>query len=210
MCIRDSYGFRTTLLIDDELQGGEGNNINGLEALETADLLVLYLRFRQLPDAQLALLQKYIDRGGPIVAFRTTTHAFAYEAEDQRAMWWNDFGARELGAPWIYHYGHGASTDATIIGNHPILTGVSPTFHVRSWTYHVRPDYPPKDAQVLVEGRPVFPEGERGGAETVNPIAWTHTHSGSGRVFTTTMGHPEDFSVSDFRRLVVNLSLIHI
>ena len=202
--LADHYGFRTTLLIDDVLQGGEGNSINGLEALETADLLILYLRFRQLPDDQLALIQKYIAGGGPIVAFRTTTHAFAYEEEDQRAMWWNNFGARELGAPWIYHYGHGASTDATIIGNHPILTGVSPTFHVRSWTYHVRPDYPPKDAQVLVEGRPVFPEGERGGAETVNPIAWTHTHSGGGRVFTTTMGHPEDFSVSDFRRLVVN------
>lgn len=202
--LADHYGFRTTILIDDVLQGGEANSINGLDALETADLLVLYLRFRQLPDAQLALLQKYIDRGGPIVAFRTTTHAFAYEAEDQRATWWNNFGARELGAPWIYHYGHEASTDATTIGNHPILTGVSPEFHVRSWTYHVRPDYPPKDAQVLVQGRPVFPEGERGGAETVNPIAWTHTHSGGGRVFTTTMGHPEDFRVSDFRRLVVN------
>ncbi len=202
--LADHYGFRTTILIDDVLQGGEANSINGLDALETADLLVLYLRFRQLPDAQLALLQKYIDRGGPIVAFRTTTHAFDYEAEDQRATWWNNFGARELGAPWIYHYGHEASTDATTIGNHPILTGVSPEFHVRSWTYHVRPDYPPKDAQVLVQGRPVFPEGERGGAETVNPIAWTHTHSGGGRVFTTTMGHPEDFRVSDFRRLVVN------
>ncbi len=202
--LAEHYGFRTTLLIDDVLQGGEANSINGLEALETADLLVLYLRFRQLPDDQLALLQKYIDRGGPIVAFRTTTHAFAYEDEDPRAVWWNDFGARELGAPWIYHYGHEASTDATIVGNHPILTGVSPAFHVRSWTYHVRPDYPPKDAQVLVQGRPVSPEGERGGAETVNPIAWTHTHSGGGRVFTTTMGHPEDFSVSDFRRLVVN------
>ena len=60
--LADHYGFRTTLLIDDVLQGGEANNINGLEALETADILVLYLRFRQLPDAQLALLQKYIDR----------------------------------------------------------------------------------------------------------------------------------------------------
>ena len=202
--LADHYDFRTTILIDDVLQGGEANSINGLDALETADLVILYLRFRQLPDAQLALLQKYIDRGGPIVAFRTTTHAFAYESEDQRAVWWNNFGARELGAPWIYHYGHEASTDATIVGNHPILTGVSPEFHVRSWTYHVRPDYPPKDAQVLVQGRPIFPEGERGDAETVNPIAWTHTHSGGGRVFTTTMGHPEDFRVSAFRRLAVN------
>lgn len=202
--LEEHYDFRTTVLIDDVLQGGDENNIDGLDTLETADLLVMYLRFRQLPDDQLALLQKYIDRGGPVLAFRTTTHAFAYEEEDKRATKWNNFGARELGAPWIYHYGHGASTDATIVGNHPILSGVSPAFHVRSWTYHVRPNYPPKDAQVLVQGRPVLPEGERGGDETVNPIAWTHTHSGGGRVFTTTMGHPEDFRVSDFRRLIVN------
>ena len=202
--LKEHYGFRTTVLIDNELHGGDGNNIDGLEVLETADLLVLYLRFRQLPDDQLTLLQKYIDRGGPIVAFRTTTHAFAYDGDDPRSELWNSFGARELGAPWIYHYGHGASTDATTVGEHPILAGVRPEFHVRSWTYHVRPDYPPKDAKILVQGRPVLPEGERGGDETVNPIAWTHTHSGGGRVFTTTMGHPEDFSVSDFRRLIVN------
>lgn len=202
--LTDHYGFQTTVLIDDVLQGGEENSINGLDALETADLLVMYLRFRQLPDSQLALLQKYIDRGGHIFAFRTTTHAFAYEEEDPRATKWNNFGARELGAPWIYHYGHEARTEATLVGDHTILTGVSPTFHVRSWTYHVLPDYPPKDAQILVTGRPIFQEGERGNEETVNPIAWTHTHSGGGRVFTTTMGHPEDFTVSDFRRLVVN------
>lgn len=202
--LKDHYDFRTTVLIDEALHGGEGNSINGLEALETADLLVLYLRFRQLPENQLALLQKYIDRGGPIVAFRTTTHAFNYDGDDPRAAKWNSFGARELGAPWIYHYGHGASTDATTVGEHPVLAGVRPEFHVRSWTYHVRPDYPPKDAKILVQGRPVLPEGERGGDETVNPIAWTHTHSGGGRVFTTTMGHPEDFRVSDFRRLIVN------
>ena len=201
--LKDHYGFRTTVLIDEELHGG-GNSINGLETLATADLLVLYLRFRELPDDQLALLQEYIDRGGPIVAFRTTTHAFDYDGDDPRAEKWNSFGARQLGAPWIHHYGHDASTDATTVGEHPILAGVGREFHVRSWTYHVRPDYPPKDAKILVQGRPVFPEGERGGDETVNPIAWTHTHSGGGRVFTTTMGHPEDFSVSDFRRLIVN------
>ncbi|MYF55268.1 hypothetical protein F4083_00260 [Candidatus Poribacteria bacterium] len=202
--LSENYDFRTTVLIDEELHGGEENNIEGLDALETADLLVLYLRFRQLPDAQLGLLQEYIDRGGPIIAFRTTTHAFAYDEEDHRAEKWNNFGARELGAPWIYHYGHGASTDATLVGEHPVLTGVSPEFHVRSWTYHVRPNYPPKDAQILVNGRPVFPDGERGDEETVNAIAWTHTHSGGGRVFTTTMGHPDDFRSSDFRRLIVN------
>ena len=190
--LSSNYGFQTTVLIDSELEGEQTTSIEGLDTLSSADLVILYLRFRQLPDAQLAKIQVYIDSGRPIVAFRTTTHAFAYEGEDPRAKQWNNFGARELGAPWIYHYGHDASTDAKTVGEHPILNGVSTEFHVRSWTYHVRPDYPPKSANILVYGRPVFPDGSRGDEETFNPITWTCMHSGGGRVFTTTMGHPAD------------------
>ena len=46
--LTDHYGFRTTVLIDNELEGGEDNSINGLEALETADLLIMCLRFLSL------------------------------------------------------------------------------------------------------------------------------------------------------------------
>lgn len=166
--LSSNYGFQTTVLIDSELEGEQTTSIEGLDTLSSADLVILYLRFRQLPDAQLAKIQVYIDSGRPIVAFRTTTHAFAYEGEDLRAKQWDNFGARELGAPWIYHYGHDASTDAKTVGEHPILNGVSTEFHVRSWTYHVRPDYPPKSANILVYGRPVFPDGSRGDEETFN------------------------------------------
>lgn len=202
--LSSNYGFQTTVLIDSELEGEQTTSIEGLDTLSSADLVILYLRFRQLPDAQLAKIQVYIDSGRPIVAFRTTTHAFAYEGEDLRAKQWNNFGARELGAPWIYHYGHDASTDAKTVGEHPILNGVSTEFHVRSWTYHVRPDYPPKSANILVYGRPVFPDGSRGDEETFNPITWTCMHSGGGRVFTTTMGHPADFDNPNFQQLVIN------
>jgi type 1 glutamine amidotransferase len=37
-----------------------------------------------------------------------------------------------------------------------------------------------------------------------NPVAWTWKNSYGGRVFATTMGHPEDFSVEPFQRLVIN------
>ena len=64
----------------DELHAGEDNHVEGLEALEEADLLVLYLRFRQWPEEDLAALQAYVDRGSAIAAFRTSTHAFATTA----------------------------------------------------------------------------------------------------------------------------------
>jgi type 1 glutamine amidotransferase len=37
-----------------------------------------------------------------------------------------------------------------------------------------------------------------------NPVAWTGTNSFGGKVFMTTLGHPEDFRVESFQRLVVN------
>jgi hypothetical protein len=180
------YGFETTVLIDQRLQGGPGNNIEGLEALETADLAVFYLRFRQLPPEQLAMIATYIERGGPIVGFRTSTHAFDFPEDHPSAAQWNDFGAEVLGAPWKYHYGHDARTDVTIpdsVQNHPVVAGVEPEFSVRSWTYHVRDDFPPADATVLALGRPVRPDEGALGDETVNPIAWVRTGPGGGRSF---------------------------
>lgn len=203
--VEESFGWRTTVLHDQELHAGPGNDMEGLEVLGEADLVVLYLRFRQWPQEDLDALMAYVERGGALVGFRTSTHAFRYESDDPRVEF-NDFGAEVLGAPWIRHYGHGASTDATVVGrggDDGILDGVADEFHVRSWTYHVRPDYPTEDARVLVTGRPVLP-GRETEDETINPIAWTRTSPGGGRVFMTTMGHPEDFRVEAFRRLVGN------
>jgi type 1 glutamine amidotransferase len=50
-------------------------------------------------------------------------------------------------------------------------------------------------------GRSVNPE-KKDAVE--NPVAWTYKTAAGGRVFTTTLGHPEDFRVEAFQRLVVN------
>ena len=52
------------------------DNIPGLEALETADLMVLFTRFRDLPDDQMKHVVDYVESGRPIIGLRTATHAF--------------------------------------------------------------------------------------------------------------------------------------
>jgi type 1 glutamine amidotransferase len=37
-----------------------------------------------------------------------------------------------------------------------------------------------------------------------NPVAWTGTNSYGARVFTTTLGHPDDFRQEAVQRLVIN------
>ena len=37
-----------------------------------------------------------------------------------------------------------------------------------------------------------------------NPVAWTGKNSFGGKVFMTTLGHPDDFKLEAFQRLVIN------
>ncbi len=206
--LEKNYGFRTKVLKASPNQNAE-KNIPGLEALQEADLAVFYLRWRQLPPDQLEYIDKYLKSGKPVMGFRTSTHSFNFPKGDASEKW-NAFGEFALNAPpgWggkaaHTHYGHESSTDVSVIEaakKHPILTGVTPNFHVRSWLYRVLPDYPTKGSEWLLMGKAVNPDKEA----IENPVAWTGTNSFGGKVFTTTMGHPEDFQVESFQRLVVN------
>ena len=75
------HGFECTVLFAIDAKNGTINpeqrdNIPGLEALDRADLMVIFTRFRDLPDAQMKHIVDYVESGRPIVALRTATHAF--------------------------------------------------------------------------------------------------------------------------------------
>ena len=205
--LEKNYGFRTKILKSFPDQNAE-KNIPQLEILAKANLAVFFLRWRLLPAEQVAFIDAYVKSGKPIMGLRTSTHAFNYPKEDALFNF-NGFAERAFGAPpgWgasgHTHYGHKSSTDATVIASkkmHPILTGVDSNFHVRSWLYKVLPNYPVKGADWLIMGKSVNPDKP---AED-QPIAWTWQNEYKGRVFFTTMGHPEDFAVEAFQRLLVN------
>ncbi len=206
--LEKAYGLRTKVLKSVPDYNGE-KDIPGLEALAEADLTVFFLRWRQLPPEQLDRIEAYLKSGKPVMGFRTTTHAFNYPADDPRQRW-NAFGEFAFGSPpgWggaaqHTHYGHQSTTDVTVIpaavGN-PILTGVDPAFHVASWLYRVLPNYPAKGAVPLLMGKSVNPDKPA----VDNPVAWTWKNEWGGKTFLTTLGHPEDFRVPAFQRLVIN------
>ncbi len=205
--LEKNYGFRTKVIKSYPDQNAE-KNIPGLEALEEADLAVFFLRWRQLPADQLAHIDKYMRSGKPMMGFRTTTHSFNFPKGHESEKW-NAFAELAFGAPpgWggkanHTHYGHECSTDVSIIpaaANNPLLTGVAPTFHVRSWLYKVLPDYPAAGSTWLLMGKAVNPNTPKA---IDNPVAWTWTNSFGGKVFMTTMGHPEDFKRNRFNVLL--------
>ncbi len=204
--LEKNYGMSATVLKSFPDQNGE-EDIPGLDALSDADLAVFYLRWRRLPDDQLAAIDAYVKAGKPVMGFRTTSHSFKYPPGHPRESW-NAWAQPTFGAPpgWgdgHTHYGHDSSTDVSILEgakDHPILAGLAPRFHVRSWLYHVIPMAPPEDAEPLLLGEAVDPNKP---AEP-NPVAWTWENGYGGRVFFTTLGHPEDFYEASMLRLVVN------
>src|SRR5579871_2023281 len=74
------HGFKCTVLFAIDPKDGTINpnvsNIPGLEALQTADLMIIFTRFRDLPDEQMKHIVDYVEAGKPIVGLRTATHAF--------------------------------------------------------------------------------------------------------------------------------------
>ena len=52
-------------------------NIPGLEHLNDADLMVMFTRFRALPDEQMKHIENYLLSGKPVIGIRTATPCFS-------------------------------------------------------------------------------------------------------------------------------------
>ena len=140
--------------------------------------------------------------------FRTSSHSFNYPKGHELEKW-NGWASEAFGAPpgWgkdgHTHFGHQATTEVSVMAGaakHPILLGTPEKFAVRSWLYRVLPKWPPQDAEQLLMGHCVNPNKP---AED-NPVAWTWKNQYGGKVFFTTLGHPEDFENEAMQRLTVN------
>ena len=135
------HGFRCTVLFAIDPKSGEINpqvadNIPGLETLDAANLMVIFTRFRDLPDDQMKHIVAYVDSGRPIIGLRTATHAFRFQKHTtyqhygfRSKTWKQGFGRQILGETWINHHGgHGSQSTSGIIADgaaaHPILRGI--------------------------------------------------------------------------------------
>ena len=76
------HGFKCTVLFAIDPETGIINprvrdNIPGLETLEKADAMVIFTRWRILPDEQTKFIADFVETGKPIIGLRTATHPIA-------------------------------------------------------------------------------------------------------------------------------------
>ncbi len=218
------HGFKCTVLFNIDPATGEivaGNsNMPGMEALDTADLVVVFTRFQHFPAEQMKHFDAYLNRGGPVVGMRTATHGFKTAKDDPYAKYSYDskvagyelgFGHQVLGQTWVGHYGtnHKQSTRITIVEEkkaHPILRGVKDIW-VQVGGYVGKPT----DGEILTMAQPLdgmTPDSPADAKKPPMPSEWTRTYKSAsgkiGRVFTTLYGTSEDITNEGYRRLVVN------
>src|SRR4051812_36502766 len=227
------HGFKCTVLFAVDPKTGEINpdvvdNILGLEALDSADLMIIATRFRNLPDAQMKHIVDYLDRGKPVIGLRTATHAFNIpEGATYAKYGWKyagkdyekGFGKQVLGETWVNHHGkHKVQSTRGIPApdakDSPILRGIK---EGEIWgpadVYTVNLPLP-GDSKPIVLGQVL--EGMNFGDKPVDgkqndpmmPVAWTKTYQGrdgkKGGVFTPRMGAATDPATEGTRRMVVN------
>ncbi len=201
------HGFKCTVLFPLDADGViNPNNVHSLadsEALDSADVIVMAVRFRAWPDADMERFMRAFNRGVPIVALRTSTHPFNFPGASRWSeLSWNrkdgrfsgGFGKAVLGETWVSHWGdhqreatRGIAEPAA--AGHPVLRGVTDVFG-DSDVYEA---YPPADATVLLRGEVVRDLGRSSPASTriktratdkqtqpindpMMPVAWTRVY----------------------------------
>lgn len=224
------HGFKCTVLFSTNPDTGEidptnQTNIRGMHHCNDADLVIAFLRFRELPDDDMKHFDAFVQSGKPIIGIRTSTHAFQYRRNKEspyakysfRSKVWNrGFGGRVLGETWVNHHGrHGSQSTRGVIEpgqeQHPVLRGVKDVWGPTD-VYGVR--NLPSDAVVLLRGavldgmkpesRPV--EGKKN--DPMMPLVWIRNYETDGgvaaRSMCSTIGAADDMASAGLRRTLVN------
>jgi type 1 glutamine amidotransferase len=224
------HGFDCTVLFalnpkDGTIDPNNQTNIVGMQALQDADMMVLFTRFRELPDEQMKYFVDFVNSGKPILGIRTATHAFdirrhkasAYAKYSwQSKEWPGGFGQQVFGDTWVRHHGdHGHESTRGVINqqfkNDPILRGVTDIWGPTD-VYGI--DHLPADSHVLVWGQvlqgmqPTDPPVAGKKNDPMMPLIWTRTYTGEtgkvSRIICSTIGAAVDFQSEGLRRLFVN------
>ncbi len=219
------YGFTCTVIFGIDPKDGTirpgSSHLGGLDVLENADLLVIAMRFINMPDEEMQHFVDYVDRGGPIIGLRTSTHAFqipkdrkfyAYDFRYPGDEFHMGFGRQVLGETWVTHYGDN-HRQSSILGidsenaEHPILRGVK-DMHTQAGGYTA---YPLEPYSVLARGiilNGMTADASVDSSKQLMPVVWVRDYASksgkNARILTTTQGASEDIINEGFRRLLVN------
>ncbi len=190
-------GIRTTII---HASADDQNDFPGLEALASADALLVGVRRRTPKAEQLELIRRFVAEGKPVIGIRTASHAFSLrdnQPSPAGCAAWPEFDAEVLGGHYTGHHDNNLGPTIWTLPaakDSPILRGV-PTGEF------VSPSSLYKTSPLAASATPLM-MGRVAGEKLEEPVTWTNTTRHGGRVFYTSLGGPEDFALPQFRQLL--------
>ena len=176
--------------------------IVGIEDVSQADAVLVSVRRRALPTADLELLRRFAASGKPMIGIRTASHAFALRGEPpaEGLAVWPEFDAQIWGGSYSGHYGNELPSTASVPQADPaseahplqVVACLLADFPSGGSLYKTAPLLPGHHTllEASVEGQPR------------HPLAWTFIRDDGGRSFYTSLGHVDDFARSEFETLL--------
>jgi type 1 glutamine amidotransferase len=180
-------------------EGEATNDFSGLaEALAEADLCFLSVRRRAPAKEDMQALKRFVADGKPIVAIRTSSHAFHLKDQPvpEGHEVWEAFDPAILGGNYHGHYREQMAEISVAEGaaDHGILKGVGP-LRSSDKLYQSRP---------LAAGTKLLLAGKIDG-EVAEPVAWTNAvGENQAKIFYTSLGQDTDFADVAFQKLLKN------
>jgi len=180
----------------------EGTNRNILKnssKIENSDLLFISVRRRAFKERTMNLIRNHVSLGKPIIAIRTTSHAFDLKNSPvpKGHQVWTEWDKKVIGGNYNGHYGKGKICSIEHFSKpvpHPILQDVKLPFTTPATLYKNSPL--PKSSTVLLQGRIKDSPSE--------PVAWTNRTASKAKIFYTSLWHIEDFEKPAFKQLLIN------
>jgi nicotinamidase-related amidase/type 1 glutamine amidotransferase len=189
--------FRVSFVFANEK---ERNDLPGIAVLNDADVVLLSVRRRVLPPAQMSVVRKYLESGKPIVGIRTSNHALLLrkQAAPEGFESWDTWDADIFGGSYTNHYGDGPEVSTTVADNaaaHRILKGVKAASIKGKGSLYVVNPLADSTTPLLIGAIP---------DKAAETIAWTNRTKFGGKAFYTSLGHVDDFAQPEFRKLLSN------
>jgi len=183
---------------DQDIRSPGRHNIENLQILKDADLVILAVRRRALEEGKMNLIKDYVNSGKPLVGIRVASHAFSVrETIAAHLVTWDRFDQEVWGGNYVNHHRNTETAISIVPGmeSHPLLRGVNPEgFSTPGSLYYCRPLAP--SAQVLLLGTlPGVPQ---------EPVLWIN-HRPNGATSYTSLGHWNDWEMPDFKQLMLNI-----
>jgi len=193
--------YRTTFVFADP---SDRNRFPGIQAVASADVLIVSVRRRTLPKEQLDFVRNYVASGKPVLGIRTASHAFTLRNQKPPPGLdsWPEFDKVAFGGNYSNHYGNDlkvklAAVDRVSDQSASLLAGIDMNNQLESGGSLYRVSPLSAGTQVLINGKVVGHDAE--------PVAWTFRRRDGGKSFYTSLGHVDDFSGNVLPHLLRNV-----